>query len=250
MLLQLKNVKGGYADFKLSKLNIEIDEGTFTGIIGPNGSGKTTLLKLIGGLLPIEEGEIIVGNRRLEEIGIRRNEIFSYVPSEPFFNFPFTVHEAVLMGRHPFIKRFAFESAEDLKKAEDALNLTSCTGLKERQVNRLSTGEKQRVLLARAVCQNPRIMLLDEPGSHLDIHHLTEMFRLLTRLNKEKITIICVLHDLNLIQSYCSRIIAVKDNTVKYHGKVEGCIKKDFLEEMYGGKINVCEFSGRTFIVP
>ena len=167
-------------------VSIEIGRGDLVGLLGPNGSGKTTMLKLIGGMLRPLHGSVEFENRRLADWP--RRDIarrIAYVPQETRAPFDFTVLEIVLMGRFPHLGPFALEGPEDLAVAHRALGATGTAAFASRLFHTLSGGEKQRVVIASALAQNPQLLLLDEPTASLDLGHQLEIQQLLTRLNGE-----------------------------------------------------------------
>ena len=169
----------------LEEVGFELQRGEIIGMIGPNGSGKSTLLKIVDGLLKIQKGEILLLDRPLSSY--RRGDIarqIAMVPQESTFRFPFSVSEVVLMGRFPHLGLLPFEGREDLEIAQRSMLLTGTLDLARRSIHELSGGEKQRVLIARALTQCAPIILLDEPTSFLDIRHKVEIIELIASLNR------------------------------------------------------------------
>ncbi len=253
MKLTVKNLRGGYKDnFVMSGISLEIPKGCFFGIIGPNGSGKSTLLKLICGILQPQEGDVYAGEECIKDMEIKRKaQVFSYLPAESPLNFPFTVFETVLMGRNPYHSRFSSWGKDDSEKALAAMEKVEITDLKDRPVGSLSSGERQKVMLARAICQEPKVMLLDEPASHLDIYHQRHIFDILREINLSGVTVVAVFHDLNLVSACCEKAAAVKNG--KLHGKPENpdtIVSGDFLKKLYGVDVRVEKVKGKTYILP
>jgi iron complex transport system ATP-binding protein len=184
----------------LDGLSLDIEQGSFVSIIGPNGSGKSTLLKNIAAELIPQQGIVLLENRDIFKIRKKTlAQTMAVVPQESGGDFAFSVADTVLMGRMPHQKRFQGDSEQDLAIIREAMELTNTWHLRDRLITELSGGEKQRVIVARALAQQPRLLLLDEPTSHLDIQHQLELLELLERLNKARgLTVIAVLHDLNL----------------------------------------------------
>ena len=197
----------------LNGISLAIDRGEIAGIIGPNGSGKTTLLKLLSKVLKQESGSIRLMGRDLASMKHKEiARIVGVVPQGTSIAFSFTVREVVLMGRSPHLGILQMEQEADLKIADNAMGLTDTLELADRNIDELSGGECQRVIIARALAQEPKIMLLDEPTSYLDINHQLEIFDLIKRLNKERdLTVVIVSHDLNMAAEYCDRLILLKD---------------------------------------
>jgi iron complex transport system ATP-binding protein len=182
--------------------------GEFLSLVGPNGSGKTTLLRLLDRLLTPAAGRVTF--RGADIAAYRRAELarrIAFVPQEAGTQFPFTVFDVVLMGRSPHLRGAFFESEHDHAVARHALHLTDVAHLADAPIGSISGGERQRVLIARALAQEPDVILLDEPSAHLDIAHQVDVVRLLRSLNRERgLTVVSVSHDLNLAASSSDRI--------------------------------------------
>jgi len=189
-------------------VSLEVHSGEFLTLVGPNGSGKTTLLRLLDRILLPAHGRITLNGKDLSAYS--RAELarkIAFVPQEPAPQFPFTVAEVVLMGRSPHTRGSLFENSHDREIARSMMQLTDTAHLADKPVTALSGGERQRVYIARALAQQPEIILLDEPNAHLDIAHQIDVFRILKRLNTESgLTVISVSHDLNLASSYSDRV--------------------------------------------
>ena len=209
MNLRVDHVVFRYHDLPvLRDVSFDVPSGDFLSLLGPNGSGKSTLLKLLNRILLPGEGNISLGDRPLNTL--RRSEIartVAYVPQDGLWVFPFTVLEVVLMGRSPYIGRFGFEGANDIELAHAVMSLVDIDHLAMKPITALSGGERQRVLIARALCQQPRILLLDEPNAHLDIAHQIDIFQILRREHEKGLTILSVSHDLNLAATFSKRIM-------------------------------------------
>ncbi len=218
----------------LHDISLEITAGEFFGIIGPNGAGKTTLLKLIAGLLKAEHGKIELFGRNLQDILVsERAKIISYVPQENYFYFDFTVLEVVLFGRHPYLKPMERPRKQDLEKAIYALEVTDALEFKDRNILELSSGERQRVVLARALASEPKILLLDEPTSYLDITHQVEIIKILKKLNQQGITIIFLSHDINLTALFCHRIFLLANGQLITCDSPENVITEQTIKKVY-----------------
>lgn len=233
--LALKNINFSYErELFLKDFSLAIEAGEFFGIIGPNGSGKTTILKLMAGFLKPQAGSVLVFDQAINKIG--RNDlakIVGFVPQENFFAFEFTVFDVVLWGRNPYLKRFESPKKSDMDKALAALTFTDILLLKDKSINRISAGERQRVVLARALAQEPKILLLDEATSHLDITHQVEFLKILKRLNKDGMTIVFLSHDLNLASLVCSRILLLDKGQPVACEKPEKVLKSELIERVY-----------------
>jgi iron complex transport system ATP-binding protein len=224
-----------------SGLSLSLEGGEILGLIGPNSSGKTTLLKLMDGLLRPQRGAISLEEKSLNRIP--RPQVartIAVVPQAMEVPFSFTVGEIVLMGRAPYLSRFGWEKQKDLEVAREAMALTGVAGLENRTFWELSQGEKQRVLIARALAQEPRVMLLDEPTSHLDINHQVEINELIRRLNLQRgLTVLHISHDLNLAAEYCHRIVLLHQGSVFSAGIPSEVITEENIRRVYETKVLV-----------
>jgi iron complex transport system ATP-binding protein len=234
--LILKGVSFRYdSQWCLEGIDFELKEGEIVGMIGPNGSGKSTLLKIMDGLLRAQKGEILLLNRPLSEY--TRGDIarrIAMVPQESTFRFPFSAFEVVLMGRFPHLGPFPFEGEEDREIAQHSMELTGTLDLAPRSINEVSGGEKQRVLIARALTQKARIILLDEPTSFLDIRHKVEIFELISTLSRtEGLSVVIVSHDLSLAAQYCHRMLLLDKGGVYKVGVPAEVITADTISAVY-----------------
>lgn len=235
-MLKVKNLYGGYSKEPVIKgISLDIGKGDFIGIIGPNGSGKSTLLRLISRVLSPRQGSITMGERDIAAINLKEFcRKVAFVPQDTLISFSFTAWEIVLMGRIPYLKRMQAESKNDFSIAENSLLLTDTRHLKEKQINELSAGERQRVIIAKALAQEPELLLLDEPTSHLDIGHQVQILDLLKKLNRaHNLTIVMVLHDLNLASEYCGRIILLDDGKIFKEGTAADVLTYQNIETVY-----------------
>jgi iron complex transport system ATP-binding protein len=210
MLLRIDNLSFAYPGTPvLEDIGFSVEPGDFVSVVGPNGSGKTTLLKLLDRILVPQQGTIRFRERLLHDI--TRAELarrISYVPQETGWVFPFTVLDIVLMGRSPHLGRRVFEGADDIRIAHQAMELVDVARLAEHPITGISGGERQRVLIARALAQKPEMVLLDEPNAHLDLLHQLEIFAVLRDRNREEgLTVISVSHDLNLAAAFSSHVL-------------------------------------------
>lgn len=216
-------------------LSIKIEENEWFGIIGPNGSGKTTLLKLMAGLLRPQKGTIIIFNSNIFSLTPKeRARLIGYFPQESFFIFDYTVKDIVLMGRNPYVKWFSSITKRDIEIVERAMELTETINLKDKKISELSSGEKKRVILARILAQEPKILLLDEFTTHLDISYQIEFINLLKRLKEAKnLTIVFLTHDLNLASISCERILLIDKGRYIACDIPERILKEDLIEKVY-----------------
>jgi iron complex transport system ATP-binding protein len=222
-------------DFRLQGISFAMETGSFWGIIGPNGSGKSTLLRLISGLIHPHSGYLRIDGRDVGSIPSRAlAREMAVVGSDTQFVFPYRVREVVLMGRIPRAGRFGGFTANDRKKVEESLEKTEALEFLNRYVHQLSSGERQRVLLARALAQEPQILLLDEPTAHMDLHYEIQIFRILRMLNETYgKTIITVSHHLNLVSEFCRSILLLKDGRVFCSGSSQDVFTPETLRDVF-----------------
>lgn len=232
----------------LRDLSFVIHRGEFLSIVGPNGSGKTTLLRLLDRIYVPQAGRILLEGRDIQHhsrADLARR--IAFVPQESSILFPFTVLEMVLMGRSPHQRhsvpvslRSAFESGHDHAIARRMLRETDLEHLADKPVNALSGGERQRVFIARALAQEPEIILLDEPNAHLDIAHQVDIFALLRRLNREKgVTVVSVSHELNLAAAYSDRIALMLCGSIAALGTPAEVLTESRISEVFRTRVTV-----------
>ncbi|ROQ93186.1 ABC transporter ATP-binding protein [Desulfosoma caldarium] len=220
----------------LRRVSLSVAEGEFFIVAGPNGSGKSTLLKLMAGLERPASGFVELMGRSMALYRRReRARIIAYLPQTVPLDFPFTALEVVLMGRHPHRHLWPLEGPEDTAKAMEAMTRTAVAHLWNRPVTALSGGERQRVFLAQALCQEPRLLLLDEPTAALDPAHQVHLMDLLEELRRERrMTVVMVSHDINLAAMYGDRVLLLKGGRVVCQGTPEEVFTFRTLEETYG----------------
>jgi iron complex transport system ATP-binding protein len=236
VLLKIKNLSGGYyKEDVIRGLSLNVNQGDFLGIIGPNGSGKTTLLRLITRVLPFKKGEIFYKDENILRMDLKEFcRKVAFVSQDISTGFSFTVMELVLMGRIPHLKRLQYETKKDIEIAREKLKLTDTLNLKDKRIDELSAGERQRVVIARALAQEPELLFLDEPTSHLDIGHQVQILDLLKKLNrKNNLTIVMILHDLNLASAYSNRIALLDKGIIFKEGSPEKVLTYQNIEAVY-----------------
>jgi len=235
-MIRFDNVFFGYNHQPvLKKLDFSIAAGEFVGLIGPNGAGKSTLLKLINRLIIPTSGHITLRSKALRSYFPRElARLIGYVQQDFSTSFNYTALDIVLMGRFPHQKALAFDSAEDVRIALQAMQITDCHYLKDRDFHSLSGGEKQRVVLASALAQEPQILLLDEPTSALDLKHQIQFYQILLKLKQERnMTILTVTHDINLAAQFCKRIIILKEGVIVADGLTGEIMQQEVLQHTY-----------------
>jgi iron complex transport system ATP-binding protein len=225
--------------------NISFSVGTrdFFIIIGPNGSGKTTLLKSMAGILRPQQGTLQIAGRRLSSYNRKAfAQSIAFVPQRLPVDFPFTVREVVLMGRAPYQHTLGIEKSEDFEIAEQAMRFTETAHLASRHLDQLSGGEQQRVFIARAICQQPQILLLDEPTASLDPAHQIRIMDLMERLKTDKdVTVVMVSHDINLAAMYADHLLLLRRGEIVGIGTPKEILNFKTLEETYDCKVLVDE---------
>ena len=240
-MLEVRNLNYQYRNLPVLKnINFKIAKGEFVGIIGPNGAGKSTLLKVVTGLLGDQE-QVFYDGKTVKEIPRKKfARMVGYVPQETEFSFAYPVAEVILMGRYPHMKNFAFYSDRDRQVMKDAMRMLDIEQYEYRNFTELSGGEKQRVVIAGAVAQEPRMIVLDEPTSALDLHHQIAIYRTLKNLQREKnTTILIVTHDINLAAQYCERILIIYEGQILSDGPPEEVLKFKRLQETFGVKVYI-----------
>jgi iron complex transport system ATP-binding protein len=237
ILLKINDISGGYYKKEdiIKGISLDINHGDFMGIIGPNGSGKTTLLRLATRVLRPTRGGIFFKGEDIFQMDLKefcRNVAF--VSQDISTDFSFMVSEIALMGRIPHLKRMQFETKKDVDIAEEALSLTDALVLKDKRIDELSAGERQRVIISRALSQEPALLFLDEPTSHLDIGHQIQILDLLKKLNRRNnLTIAMILHDLNIASAYCNRIALLDKGVIYKQGRPEEVLTYQNIEAVY-----------------
>jgi iron complex transport system ATP-binding protein len=275
-MLKIQNLTAGYGDKPVIRnISFTVLPGEVVGIIGPNGAGKTTLFRVISGLIKPASGEVRYEKRPIAGISIKeRARKIAVLPQTLPLTFSFTVEDFILLGRLPHLDRWQAIGDEDRKVALDMMRLTEVSALRNRYITELSGGELQRVLLAQALTQEPELLLLDEPTSHLDIGHQVEIMDLIKRLNRSsehanagvqssetlrselrtvnsELTILMVLHDLNLAGEYCDRLILLSTGEIHAMGAPHDILTYQNIEAVYKTVVVVKDnpITGRPHII-
>jgi iron complex transport system ATP-binding protein len=236
VVIRVEALDLGYEDRPvLTGLNFQVNRGEFVGILGPNGSGKSTLLHALSGLLPPQRGRIIIKSEALGSLTSRlRAQMLAVVPQSTDVRFPFSCLEIVLMGRYPHRRRLGTLTDVDLVWALKSMRRTTTSHLKERPITEVSGGECQRVVIARAMAQDPEILLLDEATSSLDVRKKLEIFEILKILNETRgLTVLCAMHDLNLAALYCRRLMFIKESRIAVDGPTDQVFTPAILAQVY-----------------
>lgn len=256
-ILKVNNLSSGYGgNVVIKEISMAAARGEFIGIIGPNGAGKSTLLKACSRVLLPFNGTVSYDGADLYAMPLNKiARSIAVVPQETLIVFEFLVWDVVMLGRIPYLNRFKGTSRHDLDVVQRCMEETDTAYLSGRLVNELSAGERQRVIIAKALAQEPGIIMLDEPTSHLDISHQIAIFDLLQRLSREKgLTVIAVLHDLNLASEYCDKLILMDKGSIVSQGAPQEVLNYKTIEEAYKTVVVVRQnpISGRpyVFLVP
>ncbi len=229
-------------------LNLTLPSGGFYGLVGPNGCGKTTLLDLLTGTKQAQTGSLTFRGRPLSRY--KRREFareVALVPQDFIIGFAFTVEEVVLMGRHPYIGRFGSPRIEDFRLVEKAMGQIGITHLKGRYVNELSGGEKQRVVVARALAQDTPFLLFDEATSNLDIRYTLQIFQVVRKLvRKGKCTVVATMHNLNLAGAYSDGMVFMQNGRVVGAGPTAEVLEPEMIRQVFGveSRMGHDDFSG------
>lgn len=234
-ILNIQNLCCGYPKFQLLDINIDIPKGSFSGIIGPNGSGKTTLFRAITGTLGLKSGKILLSDKNLKSFSLRDRAQNIAIVSQFIEAGDMTVEDYVLMGRIPYHSRFNFfETDDDFEIARKYMEMTDTWRFKDQLMSELSGGEQQLAGIARALTQQPQLLLLDEPTSHLDITHQVHILNVLQQLNQEMgLSVLMVIHDLNLASEYCDWLILVNQGKIHTQGTPEEVLTFQNIEDVY-----------------
>ncbi len=238
----------------IAGVDLQVGPGEILGVIGPNGSGKSTLVRALGGLRSPDAGEVLLDGRPLQAVGRReRGQVIALVPQETHVSFPLRVRELVLLGRSPHTGAFGWETAHDLDVARRAMERTDVLAHADRSIDELSGGERQRAVLARALAQEPRILLLDEPTTYLDLRHTVLLLDLVRDLCREaRLAVVLVLHDLNLAGMYCDRLALLSQGRLHAHGTPEEVLRYADLCAVYGTDLYVApnDVTGQIVVLP
>jgi len=253
--LKVTGLQSGYPNNTVIKgVSFDAHKSEFIGIIGPNGAGKTTLLKTLCHIIRPTAGKVLLEGNDVHRMSVKSVAKKIAMAAEGFTSvFSFNVEEIVLMGRNPYIGVLGHESKTDLDKALNALRLTGMEKFRHRPVEALSAGEKQRVVIARALAQEPRLLLLDEPTAHLDIGYQIDILDLIDTLRKKQaITVVCVFHDLNLASQYCSKLILLDRGAIIDFDTPEKILKYDLLEDVFNAScvVDYKILGGRPVVIP
>ncbi len=253
--ISVRNLKFSYGEQPVLKdINLSLEKGLFYSIIGPNGSGKTTLLKNLQKLVKPQNNSIYINGKDLKTVSLKElSRQLAVVPQETHMDFDFTVLDMVLMGRAPYLKRFETEGAYDIDLARTAMEITDTWKFKDKSIRNLSGGELQRAIVSRAMVQDTDILLLDEPVSHLDIHHQMSILKTVRGFCRTKgITVVAVLHDINLAVEFSDSLIFLNHGELVAMGTPEDVITEEIIKILYDMKCMIIKnpSSGKPHVIP
>ncbi|MCX8093234.1 MAG: ABC transporter ATP-binding protein [Candidatus Goldbacteria bacterium] len=245
-ILKLLNIQYKYPESLnncLNNINFTVCDGETIGLIGPNGAGKTTLLKIICGLIDEFSGDILIYGKQIQKYSsIDLAKLISYIPQMDNYVFDFTVEEIVTMGRRPYTNSFGILKPYDKKIVKEVIDMLGLTKIVKRKFLSLSGGERRLTLIARALAQETKIILMDEPTNNLDLNHKIILMNKIIELNKSGKTIILISHDINLLSEYLNRIIFIKEGRVINDGTVNNVLNEKSLKNIFEIKnFFICE---------
>ncbi len=253
-LLEIRNLNKYYDNgfHAVRDVSCSIDSGMLVGLIGPNGCGKSTMMKCINKLHPISSGDILVEGISVKEQGAGElAKKISSVPAQLKTSFGLTVYETIMMGRYPYMKNLWWETENDETFVVEVMKKFGVNHLQDRQLHMLSSGEMQRVLIAKAYVQEPRLMLVDEPTSHLDMRYKLEVMEYLNAMVQKDMTILVAEHDISLMARYCDLCIIMKEGALFKIGPPKEIITPELIEEVYGVSASVgFDNDGELFVLP
>jgi iron complex transport system ATP-binding protein len=253
--LDVRSLSFRYGDSEILRdIHIQMKEGEFVALLGPNGAGKTTLLNILSGVLKPQAGTVRVYGRDLGSLGTRETaRLIGVVPQESSSNFNFSNLDIVLMGRVAHTSRFGNESEDDIRRAVLAMKRTETGHLAHRGFMEISGGEKQRVIIAQVLAQEPAILLLDEPTANLDISYQIEIMQLIRSIKNERnLTVLAIFHDMNLAAQFADRVLFLKGGRIRYDDTPENVFVPRCIREIYDVHVMVKKdpFNAKPLILP
>ncbi len=236
LVMQIQDVSARYGDtLALDRISLDVREGEMVGLIGPNGAGKSTLIKVISGVMNPSSGEVYINGQPITSLSpAERARKLAVVPQARQLGGAFSVRQAVLLGRTAYLGFLGNPAEKDLQMLDWAMKITAVDSLADRKLAEISGGEQQRVLLARALAQNARVLLLDEPTTHLDLKYQVSLLKLLRDLvEQEGLSVLMALHDLNQVSSTVDRVALLVDGVMRSEGKPEEVLIPENIQDAY-----------------
>lgn len=253
-ILKVKDLQTGYGKQQvIYGVNLSVHPGEVSALIGPNGSGKSTLIKAISCILPAWKGKVFIdGYDLLQTSTQERARLLSVIPQARNLPPAFLVREVIRMGRTPYINWLGNLSKEDEEQVDRAMYRTDTEALADRQLGELSGGEQQRVLVARAIAQQPKVLLLDEPTTHLDISYQQNLMKLIVNLaHEDNVTVLMAVHDLDLVSVFADSAHLLVKGKIRTSGSPQDVLNSDILSEAYNIEMNVLKLgSGKLHVYP
>lgn len=254
-MLTVSGLKVGYGERTvLEGVDLEVRRGEVVSLVGPNGCGKTTLLRAVTRVVPILAGRVEIDGREVASLSARDlARLTAVVPQSPTLPVGYTAAEVVIMGRTPHLGFFDQEGADDFRIAREALAKVDASHLFDRRVDEISGGERQNVVIARALAQEPALLLLDEPTANLDIGHQISVARLLRGLaSGEGLAVLATVHDLTLASLYCDRIALIHAGRVIAEGPPASVLTAENIRRAYGTEVALADVAGieRPIVLP
>lgn len=247
-MIKIENLHYEYGDTKiLDSINIHVQKNKFVGIVGPNGSGKSTLLKCIYRVLKPSLGIVRLENQNIEKLKIDETaRKMSVVAQHNYHSFDFVVEDMVLMGRSPYKKALERNNINDYEIVNRSLDAVGMSSFKKREFASLSGGEQQRIILARALTQEPECLVLDEPTNHLDIMHQLHLLNIIKKLD---ISVVAAIHDLNIAMKYCDEIYVIKDGQIVDYGDTKTVLNEKIIRDVFMVDSKIYKYDDETHIV-
>jgi len=252
-LLSIRKLNMEFGDrHVLKNIDLDLKSGLMVGLIGPNGCGKSTMMKCISKIYSMTSGSIFVNGSDIHKMKAAEvAKLVSNVPAESGQTYGMNVMDMVMLGRYPFVDKIWWETPEDEKIVRTALKTFGIDHLRKKQLSTLSSGERQRALIAKAYVQQPKLMLVDEPTSHLDIKYKLEVMEYLQSMARSNMTVIVAEHDISLMARYCDICVIMKAGEIKTIGDPKTVITEELMEEVYEVSARVgLDPDGEIYVLP
>jgi iron complex transport system ATP-binding protein len=249
MKISIQNIEFSYNGSPVLKdIGCNISKGDFVALVGPNGSGKSTLIKCITGILKPKKGAILISDLNINNLQVNElAQTLAYIPQNRNGQVPVSVFDTVLLGRKPYISWKP--SKNDLEITSQVINQLNINDIAQKDINKLSGGQQQMVYIARALAQQPEILLLDEPTANLDIRHTIEIMDLLKGLCSKGLTVVIAIHDINLAMRYASHIMMLKEGEIFAFGGNE-IITEQYIEKLYDVRVKIVTSDTTMHVIP